>query len=517
MTTDTARLSPARLFIDPKLLLIIACSAWLYWGVFGEFYRSWTLPEGYYSHGFFVPLVSLWLVWRDRHGILAADSKPAAWGYFLLAIAGILFFLGNFLGFRVFMQASLLPYIAGLSAVLLGGGRTLRMWFPLVFLVFMVPIPASMTAGITLRLKLLAAEQAVTMANFLTLPMVQEGSKIHFRDEFLLVGSVCGGLRSLIALLAIGTLVAYLSATRFWARLILLTMSGPIAIIANILRIFTLCVVGYFYGAETAAGWVHDVSGYFIFITAFALFFGLEAVLRRLASTADAEESGAESVVDLGNTGGGLRTPLRHAAICLAAVIAAGLVHSAAEAAQREAAQAAGEGPALDIPDYVGGFERMGLDQEVPENVRRQLETSDILMRPYRSPSGHPVLLSIVHAGATRRSLHFPEVCIVGSGWDVREQTSMPIGFNFVARRLVLVRGDQSEAVVYWFKTGDYMTGDYLRNSLIWARNQLTFGSPTSSLIRISTPIGSRGEAAAFQLLEEFALQFESIARTRIP
>src|SRR5690606_10242402 len=103
--------------------------------------------------------------------------------------------------------------------------------------------------------------------------------------------SVCGGLRSLIALLAIGTLVAYMSRTYFWARLVLLAMAGPIAIFANVMRIFLLCVVGYFYGAETAAGWVHDVSGYGIFIIAFGLFFGLEALLRSVASLPDAPDA----------------------------------------------------------------------------------------------------------------------------------------------------------------------------------------------------------------------------------
>jgi EpsI family protein len=517
MSAATGTRVEPRIAFDPKLLLVVLGCVWVYWGVFEEFYKSWTLAEGYYSHGFFVPLVSAWLIWRDRHGILAADARPAAWGYGLLAIAAILFFLGDFLGFRVFGQASVIPLVAGLSAVLIGGGRTLRMWFPIFFLVFMVPIPASMTAGITLRLKLLAAEYAVMMSNALTLPMVQEGSKIHFRDEFLLVGSVCGGLRSLIALLAIGTLVAYISNTRLWARLILLLMAGPIAIFANVMRIFTLCVVGYFYGAETAAGRVHDISGYGIFIIAFALFFGLEALLRRFAELPGDSDANAPAAAAVPGTMPALRAPMRHLVACVIAIVAAGVIHAAAVSAQHDLAEAASDEPLLAIPDYIGGFERMGLDQEIPEDVQRVLETSNILIRPYRTPGGYPVVLTIVHAGSTRRSLHFPEVCLVGAGWDVREQSTMPVGFNFVARRLVLVKGDQTEAVLYWFKTGDHMTGSYFVNSLNWARNQLTFGSPNSAMIKLATPVGNRGEAAAFALLEDFAMQFESIARDRIP
>jgi len=120
-----------------------------------------------------------------------------------------------------------------------------------------------------------------------TPPLVQQGSYVHWTTgegtDHLLVGEICGGLRSLIALLAFGALMAYISKTRNWARMIILLCSAPIAIIANVFRIFLLCVVGYYYGSHVAAGTFHDVSGYLIFVVAFILFFTLERQLRRFA------------------------------------------------------------------------------------------------------------------------------------------------------------------------------------------------------------------------------------------
>jgi exosortase len=115
---------------------------------------------------------------------------------------------------------------------------------------------------------------------------------VHFGEDFLLVGEVCGGLRSLIALLALGALMAYISKTHWIARLLLFVAIAPIvAILTNVLRIFSLCVVGYFYGSEVAAGTFHDVSGILIFVVAFVLFLSLEGLLRKLLPAREPKEA----------------------------------------------------------------------------------------------------------------------------------------------------------------------------------------------------------------------------------
>jgi exosortase len=173
--------------------------------------------------------------------------------------------------------------ITGALLLLHGGPRTQRMCFPIAYLIFMVPIPASLTQSIALKLKLFATECAVQLTSLCTLPVVREGSYVHFGNDQLLVGEVCGGLRSLIALLALGALMAYVSRTRAWARILLLALSGPVAVVTNILRISSLCAVAYFYGSDVAAGKFHDISGILIFVVAFVFFFSVDGLLRRLA------------------------------------------------------------------------------------------------------------------------------------------------------------------------------------------------------------------------------------------
>ena len=127
----------------------------------------------------------------------------------------------------VFGQLSMIPMLGGLILFLLGRRHARILWFPVAFLIFMVPIPPSLTQSIVLHIKLLATEAAVRLAQLATLPIIRDGSFVHFGDDQLLVGEVCGGLRSLIALLAFGALMCYISKTRLWARILILAVSGP--------------------------------------------------------------------------------------------------------------------------------------------------------------------------------------------------------------------------------------------------------------------------------------------------
>ena len=266
-----------------KGLLIAALVVLIYWKAGHQIVDIWMLTDSYYSHGFLILPISAFLVWQRRREILEISPSPSGWGYVFLAAAAALIILGAFLGFSVFGHLSLVPMLLGVVLTTLGPGHLKLLWFPILFLFFMIPIPPSIMQSVVLDLKLFATSCAVGIARLATLPIIHDGSFVHFRDERLLIGDVCGGLRSLISLLAIGTLMAYFSKGRMWARVITLAISGPIAVAANIFRILLLCVVGYFWGSEVATGAVHDVSGVLIFVIAFILFFMAEALLRRPA------------------------------------------------------------------------------------------------------------------------------------------------------------------------------------------------------------------------------------------
>lgn len=200
---------------------------------------------------------------------------------------------------------------------------------------------------------------------------------------------------------------------------------------------------------------------------------------------------------------------MKHFVLTILLLLATAAVYAGIYKARDAASQAVLE--TLDIPTTIGPYAQLGADEEVTEHVKRVLQTSTILKRRYRTPSGRPVNLSIVYAGTTRGSLHFPEVCLVGQGWTIRDQDVMPVGFQFVATKLVIVSGGHTEAMLYWFKTGDNLTGNFFVNSWHWARNQLTFNQKASAMIKVSTPVVDNDTESAFMALEDFSAKLTPV------
>ncbi|NIA15329.1 MAG: exosortase [Nitrospiraceae bacterium] len=284
LTDDsTTHTKPANWFVSGFWVAALILLCLLFREATQNLYGNISRSNSYYSHAFLVPFVSLFFVWRQRQLLVQIPRVPTNWGYAVLALACTMVLAGDLLGFRIFAQAAIIPLLTGLVLIFLGARHVGRMWFPLVFLLFMIPLPESLTTSVTFRVKMLATEGAVRLSQAIYLPVIHDGSYIHFGEDRLMIGDVCSGMRSLIALLALGAIMSYISETRAWSRVLILLISAPIAVAANVLRIFFLCVVANFWGSSVASGWVHDVSGLFIYVVALGLMIAMEGVLRRIA------------------------------------------------------------------------------------------------------------------------------------------------------------------------------------------------------------------------------------------
>lgn len=278
-------------------ILISALFIYIYFDTFVWMIGRWLATDSYYSHGFVVPFVSAYLVWKNRayiHRKDRSDLWETIMGVVLLLggvglhCAGVLFKISFLSGL------SLIPLLLGMVIYIYGSEVGRRLLFPILFLLAMVPLPMSLIADLSLKLKLLAAEIAISVVSLTGIVVVQEGSFIHFVNASLVVGDVCSGLRSLIALLAFGALFAYISGLSGPMRAVLFIASVPIALLANSVRIITLCLIANQWGSEVATGKIHDITGILIFIVAFILFFSLEKqlhVLERILSKIEEDSS----------------------------------------------------------------------------------------------------------------------------------------------------------------------------------------------------------------------------------
>ena len=253
-----------------KIILVIILVVVTYIPTFFWMKERFLGAESYYTHGFLVPLISLWLIYRKKEKLKKIEKKSNINGLFIL-IFGLLFhFLGLLLQIKFVSGFSLLFVLLGLSLYLAGKDYTKEILFPILFLAFMAPLPRVLIIHISFKMKLLAAEAGASLINWLNIPVYRTGSIVYLPNTALTIGSPCSGLRSLISLTALGALFAHLSDLSKIKKTILFVSAIPLALAANILRIGMLLWVAYVYGQNVATGKFHDISGMFVFIFAIA-------------------------------------------------------------------------------------------------------------------------------------------------------------------------------------------------------------------------------------------------------
>jgi len=244
-------------------------------------YQRFIAPDTYYSHGFLIPPISLFLLYRKRDKLSAAWKKGNQGGTIIFLIAGLLMsMLAAAWRFYFLGGLSMMFVLYGLVAFICGKEIRKLCFFPILFLFFMVPIPEAWIANINLKLKFFATAIAVQIVELSNIFVVQEGSRLYMADGGVMtVGDVCSGLRSLISLLAFGALFSYMCKLPLYKKWILFAAAFPCAIASNVVRISALCYVANWFGVANATGKFHDYSGIGVFIVAFTIMFGLEKLL----------------------------------------------------------------------------------------------------------------------------------------------------------------------------------------------------------------------------------------------
>jgi exosortase len=180
------------------------------------------------------------------------------------------------------MRFSMIVVITGLVLYLLGWQHLRVTAFPIGFLLFMIPLPAIILNTVTFPLQLLAAKVATFSLQVVNLPVYREGNIIFLPRTTLEIIEACSGLRSLVSLVALAVVFAYLTQRHTWKLVVLVASSVPIALIANAFRIWGTGVLVHFYGSKVAEGFYHSFAGWSVFVVAFGLLLVEGVVLSRL-------------------------------------------------------------------------------------------------------------------------------------------------------------------------------------------------------------------------------------------
>ena len=274
--------------IRNKIVIIAAAVAALFYPTLKGMYTIW-MEDSNNSHGILVPFIGAYLVWtrlKKERGEFqplgeAIKNKDR---FKLLGLAGLVivlcFYAASVLMDIVFFKNLCFVLTIQMLVLYLGGWTIVRMFiFPLFFLFFMVPVPVTVYGMVALPMQLFATKLTVWILGFTHLPVSANGNIIRIGNEFLTVAEACSGLRSLLTFVMISFLFAYISNISRWKRGLLVALSIPVAICGNILRLLFTSFVAYIYGSKIATGFIHDASGYVMFVLAFGVFLWLSKVL----------------------------------------------------------------------------------------------------------------------------------------------------------------------------------------------------------------------------------------------
>jgi exosortase len=253
------------------------------------FIYDWSHDDNY-SHGFLVPFIVGYLVWTKKDRLRKLSPQSSLLGLPVL-LAGLSMYVVGTIGAEWFLKRfSLIIVIAGLILYLYGKAFFRELLFPIVFLIFMVPLPAIMYKELAFKLQLLVSVVSAKLIPLAGVALYREGNILYVSTGPLAVEEACSGMRSIMALLALSSLFAYLMYESRLKQWILVAFALPIAVVTNIIRVTVTGIMAHYWGKEFAEGILHESFGWLVFVIAFALLYLLSKVLDLLIPSAKKED-----------------------------------------------------------------------------------------------------------------------------------------------------------------------------------------------------------------------------------
>lgn len=243
--------------------LFVVC----FWSYLKWMWDVWMQSE-YYGHGPLIPLISAYLIYARREQFVEAGGGLKYLGVPPLVVGMAIFLAAVYLDVNFIQGFAMIMVLGGTVLLLWGWGRTKVIIFPLAFLLFMVPTGRLLVTQFSNPLQTHAAAVAAKSVALIGMPVELHGTTIAIPDYTFEVAQACSGLKSTIAMSALGALFAYLAAGPMWKRVVLFVAAAPVALAANAARITFTLILGRAFGSEAAEGFFHTLSGLMVFVLA---------------------------------------------------------------------------------------------------------------------------------------------------------------------------------------------------------------------------------------------------------
>jgi exosortase D (VPLPA-CTERM-specific) len=491
-----SKLKTAHLFPLISLAILTIALLWSYAPVLIDLFTRVAVDEDY-SYGLLLPLVSAYIVYLKWPQIHSMQRQSSWLGLPVIALGFCLYIAGKLAADYYTPPLSFIIVLVGLLLTLGGGALVRLLAFPLILLVFMIPLPSVLTGKLTLPLQLVSSHLAAIFLRGLGYPLVLQGNVIDLGVRQLQVVSACSGLRYILALLALGMIFCFFYQRRFWKVVVLLISLVPAAIVANAFRV---ALMGIYPALQE--GFLHSFSGWLIFIFCLAFLVFLNAILNhfepelKTRTTADsqAEPEGPPARI--------VSTSIPALVAGLIMIILGGTLVNTVGSPQRVPLEQSFNHFPLALGPWQG--QRTYMDPKIFERT----DADTYFDADYSSPGQQSVSFYIAYyEKASGGGLgHNPGSCMTGSGWKTIESGSTRVGPNLPANYLLLER-QGVRLLVYWWNIhqGQWLAlSDARFYKLHTIYNSLRRHRTDWALVRLVTPVANDVESAR-QRLNAFA------------
>ena len=248
--------------------------------VMKNLFQTWLTSDDN-SHGLLILPLSLYIVWNHRHAIQKAKIIPGRGGMFWVTTATLLYLFGHLASI---LTVGYLSFVLTIWAVVwsLYGKEIFRvLCFPMVFLLLMIPVPSQFYSMATIPLQLIVTKYSALIISLCDISVLREGNVLHLPHQSLQVVQACSGLRSLMALVTLCAIFAYLTLTSNLLRSILVVSSIPAAIIVNIVRVVSMVLAFQLWNLDLSKGLAHTIFGVGIFFLALMIIILFRGILAK--------------------------------------------------------------------------------------------------------------------------------------------------------------------------------------------------------------------------------------------
>ncbi|MBI5643624.1 MAG: exosortase W [Deltaproteobacteria bacterium] len=275
-----------------SLLFLTGAFLFAYSGIFRTLAGVWW-NNSVYSHGFLVPPTSMYIFWTQRHKLngfrLEADYLS---GLSVLTFGLLMHITGNAAGVIFIQEISILVSLSGVVILVAGRGFLRAFWLPIFYLFFMLRFWEFITSHLHQHFQNLTAYMAAKLLNFASIPAYRDSIYLELPNVTLEVAEVCSGVNYLIAVLALGIPLSYLTLTGNLRRVLLVSLGVGIAILANGLRVALIGALAFYGYTGPLHGPYHLLQAMFVSGVGFiALFIGAWVLKDKPGQRQDARPS----------------------------------------------------------------------------------------------------------------------------------------------------------------------------------------------------------------------------------